>query len=335
MIVSDAAIKNRISVLVLAFIIIGIGLYSYKVLPRESDPDITIPYVFVRTEYRGVSASDIETAITIKIEKKLKGLDKVKNISSVSSQGLSQINIEFLPGTDINEVLGKVKDKVDEAKNDLPTDLENDPSVYEVNISEMPIVVYSLAGDCGPKTLKKIADDLKDDIEAVPGVLEAVITGGQEREIRVEVDTDKLAYYKIPITALQQSVVSENQNTSGGAITLGDGRYQLKVPGEFETPEEILSLVVATHEGSPIYLKDVATVVDGIKEETSRSRLNGVDSINISVKKRVGENIIRISDKIDEIIEKAGTTFPKNTTITKLKNKSKEIKSMVADLENN
>jgi len=335
MMVSDAAVKNRISVLVLALIIIGIGLYAYSVMPRESDPDITIPYVFVRTEYRGVSASDIETAITIKIEKKLKGLDKVKNVSSVSSQGLSQINIEFLPGTDIDEVLTKVKDKVDEAKNDLPTDLESDPSVFEVNISEMPIVVYSLAGDCGPRTLKKIADDLKDDIEAVPGVLEAEITGGQEREIRVEVDPDKLAYYKIPITALQQSVVSENQNTSGGAITLGHGRFQVKVPGEFETPEEILSLVVATHDGKPIYLKNVATVVDGIKEETSRSRLNGVDSINISVKKRVGENIIFISEKIDTIVERASHTFPKNTTITKLMNKSKDIKAMVADLENN
>jgi CzcA family heavy metal efflux pump len=333
--VSDAAVKNRVSVLVLALIIMGIGLYAYNVLPRESDPDITIPYVFVRTEYRGVSASDIETAITIKIEKKLKGLDKVKNVSSVSSQGLSQINIEFLPGTDIDEVLSRVKDKVDEAKNDLPTDLESDPSVYEVNISEMPIVVYSLAGDCGPRTLKKIADDLKDDIEAVPGVLEAQITGGQEREIRVEVDPDKLAYYKIPITALQQSVVSENQNTSGGAITLGHGRFQVKVPGEFETPEEILTLVVATHGGRPIYLKDVATVVDGIKEETSRSRLNGVDSINISVKKRVGENIIFISEKIDAIVEQASLSFPKNTTITKLMNKSKDIKAMVADLENN
>jgi len=334
-IVSDTAVKNRVSVMVLAFIILGIGLYSYSVLPRESDPDITIPYVFVRTEYRGVSASDIETSITIKIEKKLKGLDKVKNVSSVSSQGLSQINIEFLPGTDIEEVLTRVKDKVDEAKNDLPTDLENDPSVFEVNISEMPIVIYSLAGECGPRVLKKIADDLKDDIEAVPGVLEAEITGGQEREIRVEVDIDKLAYYRIPITALQQSVVSENQNTSGGAITLGDGRFQVKVPGEFETPEEILSLVVATHDGKPIYLKDVATVVDGIREETSRSRLNGVDSINISVKKRVGENIIFISDKIDAIIDKARLSFPKNTTITKLMNKSKDIKSMVADLENN
>jgi multidrug efflux pump len=334
-IVSDTAIKNRISVLVLAFIILGLGIYSYKSLPRESEPDITIPYVFVSTDYRGVSASDIETSITIKIEKKLKGLDKVKNISSVSSQGSSQINIEFLPGTDIDDVLTKVKDKVDEAKNDLPSDLENDPAVFEVNFSEMPIVVYALSGTCGPRMLKEIADDLKDDIEGVPGVLEAEITGGQEREIRIEVDIDKLAYYKIPITSLQSTVVSENQNTSGGAITLGDGRYQLKVPGEFKSPEEILTLVVATHNGNPIYLKDVAAIVDGIKEETSRSRLNGVDSVNISIKKRVGENIIFISDKIDIIVEKAQKTFPKNTTITKLMNKSKDIGLMVADLENN
>ncbi len=335
MILSDTSIKNRVSVFVLAVIIIVVGIYSYLALPRESEPDITIPYVFVRTEYRGVSASDIETGITIKIEKKLKGLDKVKNISSVSSQGLSQINIEFLAGTDIDEVLTKVKDKVDEAKNDLPTDLENDPSVFEVNFSEMPIVIYSLAGPCGPGMLKEIADDIKDDIEALPGILEVEVTGGQEREIRVEVDPDKLTYYRIPITSLQQTVVSENQNTSGGAITLGDGRYQLKVPGEFQTPEEILSLVVSTHNGRPIYLKDVATVVDGIKEVTSISRLNGVDAVNISVKKRAGENVIFIANKVDDIIREAKQNFPTNTTITKLMDKSKDIKLMVADLENN
>jgi len=335
MILSDMAIKNRVSVLVLVIIIVGMGLYAYSVLPRESEPDITIPYVFVQTDYRGVSATDIETAITIKIEKKLKGLDKVKNISSVSSQGLSQINIEFLPGTDIDEVLTRVKDKVDEARNDLPTDLENDPLVYEVNFSEMPIVVYSLAGKQGPRKLKKIADDLKDDIEAIPGVLEVDVTGGREREIRVEVDTDKLAYYRIPITDLQTAVVTENQNTSGGAITLGDGRYQLKVPGEFKTPEEILSLVVATHDSRPIYLKDVATVSDGLKDETSRSRLNGVSAINLSIKKRSGENIIAITEKIHDTVQKAEKTFPQNTTITRLMDKSDDVRAMVADLENN
>jgi multidrug efflux pump len=334
-IISDTAVKNRISVVVLAIIIIVIGTYSYMELPRESSPDITIPHVFVSTDYRGVSASDIETSITIKIEKKLKGLDRIKKIKSVSSEGRSQIDVEFIPGTDIDEVLTKVKDKVDEANQDLPTDLENDPSVYEVNFSEMPIIVFSLSGNCGPRCLKKVADDLKDDIEAVPGVLEVVVTGGRDREIRVEVDADKLAYYRIPITALQQVVASENQNTSGGAITLGQGRYQLRVPGEFETPEEILGLIVATHNGHPIYLKDVARVVDGLKEETSRSRLDGVDSVNISVKKRVGENIIQISDQIDEVIARAGQTWPRDTRITKLMDRAKEIRLMVADLENN
>ena len=174
--------------------------------------------------------------ITIPIEKKLKGLDRVKKIKSVSSEGLSQINIEFIPGTDIDEVLQKVKDKVDEAKSDLPTDLEDDPTVFEVNFSEMPIVVYSLSGTCGITCLKEIADDLADDIEAIPGVLEVEVTGGREREIRIEVDPDKLAYYRIPITRFQSVVASENQNTSGGAITLGDGRYQLRVPGEFTRP---------------------------------------------------------------------------------------------------
>jgi multidrug efflux pump subunit AcrB len=335
MILSDTAVKNRVSVLVLLVIIVIMGLYSYLVLPRESAPDITIPYVFVQTDYRGVSASDIETAITIKIEKKLKGLDKVKNISSVSSQGLSQISIEFLPGTDIDEVLSRVKDKVDEARNDLPTDLENEPMVYEVNFSDMPIVVYSLAGEVGPALLKKVADDLKDDIEAIPGVLEVEVTGGQEREIRVEVDVDKLAYYRIPITRLQQTVAAENQNISGGAITLGHGRYQLKVPGEFDTPEEILTLVVATHKGHPIYLKDVATVLDSVQEETSRSRLNGESAINISVKKRAGENIIRISEEIDAVVAAATKNFPGNTTITKLMDNARDIRAMVADLENN
>ena len=335
MIVSDAAIKNRTSVVVLAIIILLVGTSSYLSLPRESTPDITIPHVFVRTDYRGVSSSDIETGITIKIEKKLRGLDRVKNIKSVSSEGLSQIDVEFIPGTDIDEVLPKVKDKVDEAQSDLPSDLDSDPSVTEVNFSELPITVFSLSGTCGPRCLKKIADDLKDDIEAVAGVLEAEVTGGLEREIRVEVDADKLAYYNIPITALQQSVASENQNTSGGAITLGDGRYQLRVPGEFETPGEILGLVVATHGGRPIYLKDVARVVDGTKDETSRSRLDGVDSVNIQVKKRVGENILSITDEIDRVIEQSRDAWPRGTQITKLMDRSKEIRLMVADLENN
>ncbi len=335
MIISDTAIKNRISVVVLSIIILVIGVYSYLELPRESSPDITIPNVFVSSSYKGVSSSDIETSITIPIEKKLKGLDRVKKIHSVSTEGLSQINIEFIPGTDIDEVLRKVKDKVDEAKKDLPGDLEDDPEVFEVNFSELPIVIYSLSGTCGLTCLKKIADELEEDIESIPGVLEVDVIGGLEREIQIRVDPDKLAYYRIPITLFQKVVSSENQNTSGGNITLGDGRYQLRVPGEFSRPDEITNLVVTAIDGMPIYLKDLATVTDSFKDENSRSRLDGREAVNISIKKRVGENIIGITDKIEKLISQRKIQWPDGTQITKLMDQAKDIRSMVADLENN
>ncbi len=335
MIISDTAVRQRVSVLVLALIILVFGTYCYKVLPRESEPDITIPNVFVSTTYKGVASKDIETSITIEIEKKLKGLEGVKKIHSVSSEGLSSINIEFVTGTNIDDALQKVRDRVDEAKNELPADLEDDPSVFEVNFSELPIVVFSLSGTCGIVCLKEIADDLKDDIEAIQGVLEAEITGGVEREIRVEAFPEKLAYYNIPIFVLQDAVTKENRNTSGGAIRLGDGRFQLRVPGEFEQPDEIYHLIVGTHQGQPVYLKDVARVIDGFKDETSRSRLNGREAVNIMVKKRAGENIIAITDSIDKLLARVQPTWPRGTEITKLMDKAKDIRRMVADLENN
>ncbi|MCP4339592.1 MAG: efflux RND transporter permease subunit [Desulfobulbaceae bacterium] len=335
MIISDTAVKKSTTVSVLALMLIIIGVYCYKVLPREADPDVTIPNVFISTDYRGVSPTDIETAITIEIEKKLKGLDGLKKIKSVSSEGLSSINVEFVTGTDINQAVQDVKDKVDEAKGSLPSDLEDDPVVFEVNLSEEPIVIYSLSGTCGLPCLKDLADGLKDDIEGVTGVLEAVVTGGLEREIRVEVFPEKLAYYGLSIGSFQTAVKSENTNTSGGNIRLGKGRYQLRVPGEFKSPEEIYGLVLTIHKGEPVYLKDVARVVDGFKEETSISRLDGQQAVNISVKKRSGENIISISKAVDEIIAKDRISWPSGTKTTKVLHKAKEIGVTVADLENN
>ncbi|PIE56772.1 MAG: acriflavin resistance protein [Desulfobulbus propionicus] len=335
MILSDTAVRKSVTVVVLAVIIFAFGVYCYLVLPRENDPDITIPHVFVSTTYRGVSSSDIETSITAEIEKKLKGLDGLKKIESVSSEGLSSINVEFVTGTDIDQAVQDVKDKVDEARGELPGDLDEDPSVFEINLSEMPIVVLSLSGTCGLPCLKKIADDLKDDIEAITGVLEVEITGGLEREIRVEVSPEKLAYYGLNFIDLQAALQSENTNTSGGALRLGDGRFLLQVPGEFTSPEEIFWLVVGTHQGQPVYLRDVAQVLDGFKEETSRSRLDGRSAVNISVKKRSGENIIEITDKIDELLAKRQPSWPQGTTITKVMDEAEDIRLMVADLENN
>ncbi|MCK5230038.1 MAG: efflux RND transporter permease subunit, partial [Desulfobulbaceae bacterium] len=335
MIVSDTAIKKRTGVVVLALIIIIAGLYSYLELPRENEPDITIPYVFISTTYRGVSPPDIETSVTIHIEKKLTGLENVKEIKSVSSEGVSSISIEFTTGTDIDDALQKVKDKVDEANSDLPSDLEDDPVVYEVNLSEMPIVVFSLSGTVDHARLKQIADDLADEIETVTGVLEVEVTGGREREIRVEFMPEKLAYFGLSPQEVENTLRQENKNVSGGAMRMADGRFKLRTPGELKTPDDFFHLLVGSREGHPIFLSDVALVSDGFKEETSRSRIDGRNGVNISVKKRAGENIIEITDRIDELLARLEPTWPKGTKITKVMDKAKEIRLMVADLENN
>ncbi len=334
-IITETAVKKRTAVIVMVICIVVAGIVAYYLMPRESAPDVTIPYVFVSTNYPGVAPEDIEQSITIPIEKKLKGLENVKHISSSSVEGMSSIVIEFTAGTDIDDVLIKTKDKVDQAKGELPTDLEDDPVVSEINISEMPILVLSLSGKVGLVRMKDIAEDLSDEIEAIPGVLEAEITGGLEREIRVEPYPSKLAYYGLSILELQSVIANENRNTSGGSIRMGDGRFQLRVPGEFSLPDEIYGLVVGTHEGRPVYLKDAAKVVDGFKDETGRSRLNGHPAVNIQIKKRSGENIIDIVEKVDEIIEIQSQLWPAGTEITKLMNEAREIKIMVSDLENN
>lgn len=333
--VPTTAVNKRTSVVVLTLIIVIFGFMSYNSLPREAAPDITIPYIFIMTNYPGVAPEDIEQSITIPIEKKLKGLEAVKQIKSSSTEGTSSIIIEFVAGTDIEDVLSKTKDKVDMAQQELPADLEEDPEVIEINISELPIIVLSLSGTVGLVRLKEIAEDLQDDIESIRGVLEAEVTGGLEREIRVEPDPDKLAYYGLSILSLQSVIEKENQNVSGGAIRMGDGRFQLRVPGEFQSPEEIYGLIVGLQNGQPVYLKDVARVSDGFKDEEGRSRLNGYEAINIAVKKRAGENVIRISEQIDTLIEEQKTTWPAGTRVTKLMDHAKDIRIMVADLENN
>ena len=199
MIITDMAVRKRISVVVILFVIIIFGLVAYRSLPRESAPDITIPYIFISTSYPGVAPEDIEKSITIPIEKKLKGLESVKHIRSSSTEGISSIVIEFVAGTDIDEVLPKTKDKVDMAKPELPSDLQDDPEVMEINISELPILVLSISGTVGQVRLKEMAEDLEEEIETIPGVLDAEITGGLEREIRVEPYPDKLAYYGLSI----------------------------------------------------------------------------------------------------------------------------------------
>lgn len=335
MILVEYSIKFRIAMAVVCLILIIFGAIAYNSLPLESFPEVVIPYVIVSSRYEGVSPADMETLVTMHIEKKLKGLEDVKEIRSSSAEGFSLVSVEFNPDVDIDTALQKVRDKVDQAKGDLPDDMD-DPEVDEVNFSSIPIVYINLYGnDINPVKLKQIAEDLQDKIEAVQGVLSAPIFGGLEREIRVEFDPQRLSYYKLTLQEIVTAIKSNNANTPGGNIEMNGTKYMIKIPGEFDNPLEINNLVLLVKNGKPIYLTDVASIRDTFKDRLTYSRLNGKDSITIGVQKRAGENIVNLTEKIKQLVDEESVKFPKNVKYVFTSEQSKFIKRMVADLKNN
>ena len=334
MLLTDAAISRKSTVFAFMIIIFIAGLFSYVTLPRESEPDITIPIIMVMTNYEGAASEDVENLITLPLERKLKSVKDVKEVRSVSAEGASMVEVEFDSDVVINEALQRVRDKVDEAKGDLPGDLENDPLVLEINISEFPILMVDISGQVSEQVLKKVAEELEDRIEQFPGVLEVDVIGTREREIRVEFDPDRMAAYKLSFTEILSLVQRENVNVPGGSIDLGKGKYMLRIPGEFTDPSDIDNLVLVAREGRPIYLKDVATIRDTFEDPVSYARMNDERSVSLSVKKRTGENIIEVADQVFALLEAAEDQLPHSVSFTLTLDKSKDIRRMVAELEN-
>jgi len=335
MLISDAAIDRRSTVFAVMLIILVVGIYSYIILPRESTPDITVPYVLVVTPYEGVTPDDIESLITYPIERKLKGLKDVEKIRSVSAEGSSMITIEFVPDVDIDNALQWVRDKVDQAKGDLPTDLENDPSVLEINLSEFPILMVAVSGNVDETVLKVVGEKLEEQIEEISGVLDVTLTGGRERQIRVEFDPDRLYAYKISLSEIVRAIRQENVNIPGGSIDIGQGKYLLRIPGEFTDPAEIDNLVLTERDGRVIYFKDVAKIVDSFEDRTSYARLNGHQSVSLAIKKRTGANIIEVADRVFSLLNSAEEIVPPGIDLSVTFNQSKDIRRMVSELENN
>ena len=335
MIFNQAALKRQATVLALLVIIVIAGIYCYATLPRESFPDITIPYVFVTTTYEGVAPEDMEQLITIPIERKLKGIDNVEEIRSTSAEGISTVAIKFLPKVDLDDAVQKVRDKVDQAKNDLPADLPDDPTIAEVNFSDMPVIRVVLSGPFSLRRLQNLAEDLQDQIESITGVLEARISGGLEREIHVEFDLDRVAAYNVPFSNIINSVTRSNVNMPGGSMDIGEAKYLVRVPEDFKHPSEIFSIVAFVRDGMPVYLRDVADIRDSFKDPLTRSRINQEKSVTIAVSKRSGENIVRVTDEVKRIVNELRPQLPNTLKIDLTADMSNDVRLMVADLENN
>jgi multidrug efflux pump len=334
MILTDVAIKNRTTIAVLGVIIIILGGYSYYSLPREAFPDIPIPHILVNTAYEGVSPADIETSVTMKIEKELNGIRGVKQVMSTSAEGLSMIDVEFLPNVPTDVALQRVRDRVDLARGDLPDDV-TEPVVKEINLAEFPIMQVSISGDLSPLQLKGIADRMQDQMETLPGVLKVEVLGALEPEIRMEFDRDRMALYNLVITDIMQLIPTENVNISAGGLETQGTKFNVRVPAELVTAEQVDHLLITVRDGKPIYLADVATVRDAFKDRTSYSRFDGRENVTLSIQKRAGANVVQVSDSVKQVMAEARKRLPDSVKLDLVYDLSKYIRNQVADLENN
>ncbi len=328
------AVDHRTSVLVLLLIILVLGAISYEQTPKESFPEMAIPMLAINTVYPGVSPADVESQVTRVLEEDLSTISDLKELRSTSVEGYSSITAEFETTMDLNEALQKVREKVDLAKPDLPPDAE-EPSIVEFNFSEVPIMQVNLSGDYGLVRLKELGEDLQDRLETIPSVLRVDLRGGLEREVKVDVDLNKLQFYGVSLDDVISTIRNENVNIPGGSIDVGETKYLVRVDGEFDDPSVIENFVVTVADGRPVYVRDVATVDFGFSERESYSRMNGSPVVTLDVIKRSGENIIETSDAVKAEIDAMRPLFPPTTEVRLTSDQSKEINLMVSSLENN
>ncbi len=332
--ITDFSLRNKTAVFALCALIVIIGARTYISLPKESNPSITIPIIVVTIPYLGVAPNDLESLVTKKVESKLNEIRQVKELRSTTSEGIVSIEVEFEANMDIESALQRVREKVNQAKAEIPADVE-EPIITEINFSDFPIMLLNLSGDYGLLRLKTVAESLQDEIEKVDGILSVDLSGALEREVKVDIDPVRLRSYNLAVTDLIETIQEENLTIPGGSIDGGSVSYTVRIPGEFEDPALIGDLVVTSIGGRPVYIRDLAEVSFGIKERESISRQDGVECISLSISKRSGESIIRIADEVRRIVAEMETSFPPSTEVTVVSDQSTEIRNIVSDLENN
>ena len=331
------SISNKTSIYLIMLIVTLIGLYQFLTLPKEQFPDIVIPTIYVQTIYVGNSPKDIENLVTRPIEKQIKGITgaKITKFTSTSLQDYSAITVEFNTDVKVDIALQKVKDAMDKAKQDLPNDLTQQPTAQEVNLSDQPIMYVNLSGDYDMTKLKKFADDLKDKLEDIPQINRIDIVGAPEREFQINVDNYKMQAAGITFDDIGNAVARENLDISGGLLDVGDMKRNLQLKGQFHTAYDIESVIVRNTSGSPIYLKDIATIKDTTKNVESFARLDGKNVVTLNIVKRSGENLIETSDAVQKLVkESKGVIYPENLKAVVTGDQSKKTKASFNELVN-
>lgn len=327
-------VRYASTVLLAVLCIVTFGSMSYSQLPRESSPDVKIPVVLISTVYIGVSPEDIESLVTIPLENELAGVKDIKKMSSTSAEGASIISLEFEPDVVIEDALQRVRDRVNRVKPSLPDDIE-EPAVREISFSDLPILLVTIAGPVDQEQLKAYGDTLADEVKRIPGVLDTNLSGGRTRQIRVQFDPRRVNHYGFSYNDIINAIRNENVNIPGGEVVAGDGSFLVRVPGEFDAVTQIENVAVKRSEGAPIFVRDIARVVDTYADVETYARMNGQPAVSLAVTKRSGANIIEIADAVRELAAEHSTEWETGVEYRILADQSTQIRNMVSDLQNN
>ena len=330
----DAVVARARPVLLLLALVLTAGAVAYATIPKESDPDIAIPIIYVLIPHDGISPEDAERLLVRPMEQELRSVEGLKELRATAREGQATVVLEFEAGFDADQALTDVREQVDLAKTELPQDTD-EPSVHEVNLALFPVILVTLYGDVSERTLVSQARDLRDKLEGLPGVLEVDVAGDRDDVLEVLVDPVRLEGLDESPEALLQSVARNNQLVAAGVMDTGQGRFSVKVPGLFESAEDILSLPIKSSGGRVVTFDDVGLARRTFKDPTGFARLEGQPAIVLEVSKRVGVNIIDTIADVRALVEHERRHFPPGVQVRFSQDASEQIRIMLNDLENN
>jgi len=332
--VIDAAIGRSRTVVAALILILIAGAYAYVTIPKEAEPDVQIPILYVNLSHEGISPADAERLLIRPMEQELRDIEGVDVMRSISFLGGANVVLEFDAGFDADLALADVREKVDLAKPGLPEDAD-EPTVHEVNLSLFPVIVVTLSGHLPERALLSLARNLRDDIEGISSVLKAQIAGDRDEVVEIVIDPLVLVSYDLNAADIISAVSRSNRVVAAGSIDTGRGRFAIRLPGLFETYDDILDMPVKVSPEAVVRVRDIAVLRPTFKDPEGFARINGRPAIALEVSKRTGENIIDTIQQVKATVERARQTWPAEVVIAYNQDKSTDIRTMLADLQNN
>lgn len=329
----ETAIDNaRLTISVLLFLMLA-GAMSYVSIPKEAEPDIQIPIIYVSMGFQGISPEDSERLLLRPMESALKSITGIKKMNSTAYQGGGNVVIEFQAGADLARALDDVRNKVSIARPQLPNGAD-EPTVNEVNISEFPVLVITLSGDVPERPLAVAGRALRDRIKDQPGVLDATLQGVREDLVEVIIDPARLSSYGLRPDVLIGGFGANNQLIAAGSLEGVEGHYAIKVPSLIESVEDIANLPVISTGAATVRVRDLASIRATHLDPKTITRLDGVPAVAIEVSKRTGANLIATVDEVKAIAADFQRLMPPGTEISFSQDKSKDIRQLLSDLQN-